>query len=60
MLDLEDENKTLTLTDEQYKTWLEIDIFHINTKRFFILFNITEKNKQNFEAIETTIYHLFK
>ena len=39
-LDLEDENKKLTLTDEQYKTWLETDIFHINTKQFFILFNI--------------------
>lgn len=44
-LDLEDENKKLTLTDEQYRTWLDTDIFHINTKQFAILYNISEKKQ---------------
>ena len=44
-LDLEDEVKKLTLTDEQYKTWLETDITHINTKQFEILFGITERKQ---------------
>ncbi|WP_324172278.1 hypothetical protein [Sulfurimonas sp.] len=44
-LDLEDENKRLTLTDEQYKTWLEIDLIHINTRQFEILYGVTPKQQ---------------
>lgn len=45
ILELEDKNKRLTLTDEQYKTWLETDIFYINTEQFEILYGINKRKQ---------------
>lgn len=39
-LELEDEVKRLTLTKEQYNTWLETDLIHINTEQFEVLFGM--------------------
>lgn len=41
-IELEDENKKLTLTDKQYKTWLESNYSqYITTKQFEILYGLT-------------------
>lgn len=45
ILKLEDKNKKLTLTDEQYKTWLETDVALINPKQFEILYGINIRNQ---------------
>ena len=45
ILEVEDKNKRLTLTDEQYKTWLETDIKHINTEQFEILYGINKRKQ---------------
>ena len=46
-LELEDKDKVSTLTDEQYKQYLETGIIHITTKQFTSLYNMTaDKQKR--------------
>lgn len=49
-IDLENENKKLTLTDEQYKTWLETDITHINTEQFETLYGISQRKQKDLRS----------
>ena len=43
--ELEDKNKRLTLTDKQYKTWIDTDVYYITTEQLETLYGIT-KQKQ--------------
>lgn len=46
-IELEDENKKLTLTDEQYKTWLESkETQYITTKQFEILYGLSPRQQK--------------
>lgn len=46
-IELEDENKKLTLTDEQYKTWLESkETQYITTKQFEILYGLSSRQQK--------------
>lgn len=44
-IDLENENKKLTLTDKKYRAWLGSDITHINTEQFEILYGMTQRKQ---------------
>ena len=45
ILKLQDKNKRLTLTDEQYKTWLDTDVAHINTEQFAVLYGFNKRKQ---------------
>ena len=50
-IELEDENKKLTLTDEQYNTWLESNTSqYINTKQFEILYALSSRQQKGLRA----------
>lgn len=46
-LNILDENKSLTLTDEQYRTWLNSNnVQYITTKQFQVLFGLTARQQK--------------
>lgn len=49
-IDMEDENKRLTLTEEQYSTWLNSNPTKINSKQFEILYGINKRKQQELRS----------
>lgn len=47
---LQDDIKKVELTEEQYKTWLETDIFYITTEQFEILYGMNKQKQASLRS----------